>query len=194
MKAMWATLKEIVDPANRHIKIPPAKRYHFFGEDIKDDGSLPYKKEYLNEDPKYIHDMKVQDAEWALLGVAHAVGQVLDFEDAKLHETVGELRSDASAVLQSMATHLRSPKLDVPAMLNDLKEGVAGLAIKAVAAGEDPENEVDYSVQNAKEKVAALLDYYAAQLQGGEGLKKILTHPALTSLAKATLDAVKVAP
>jgi radical SAM superfamily enzyme YgiQ (UPF0313 family) len=194
LKAAYATVKEIVDPANRHIKIPPAKRYFFFGKDIKDDGSLPYKKEYLNEDPNYIRDMKVQDAEWALLGVAHAVGQVLDFPEAKLHETVGELRNEASALLRSVADHLREPKLDVNDLLGDVREGIAGLLAKAVAAGEDPENEIDYSVQSAKEKLAVLMDYYAAQLKGGDGLKKILTHPAVTGIARATLEAVSAAP
>ncbi|RJP17397.1 MAG: hypothetical protein C4520_16675 [Candidatus Abyssobacteria bacterium SURF_5] len=194
MKAIWATLKEIIDPANRHIKIPPAKRYHFFGKDIKDDGSLPYRKEYLNEDPNYVRDMKIQDAEWGLLGVAHAVGQVLDFPEAKLHDTVKELRTDASSLLHSMANHLRAPKVDVREMLGELKNGLTDLLVKAIEAGENPENEIDFSVSNAKDKMALLLDYYATQLQDGNGLKKLLTHPAVTTFAKATLEAVKAAP
>ncbi len=193
MKATYATLKEVVDPANRHIKIPPAKRYYFFGKDIKDDGSLPYRKEYLNEDPKYIRDMKVEAAEQSLLGVAHAAAQVLDLPDSKLHETVGELKNDASALLHSLAKQLREPRMDVHELLGDLKEGVTNLLVKAVAAGEDPENEIDFSVQNAKDKLAVLLDYYATQLQGGNGLKKILTHPSVTGFAKATLEAVGAA-
>ena len=70
MKAIWANLRENVDPMNRHIRIPPAKRYHYFGKDIKDDGSLPYRKEYLNEDPLYNRDMKFHVAhtiDWGTL-------------------------------------------------------------------------------------------------------------------------------
>ncbi|NQU07834.1 MAG: radical SAM protein, partial [Candidatus Abyssubacteria bacterium] len=44
IKATMATVKEIVDPTNRQIRIPPAKRYYYLGKDIKDDGSLPYSK------------------------------------------------------------------------------------------------------------------------------------------------------
>ncbi|UCD58601.1 MAG: hypothetical protein JSV16_05705, partial [Candidatus Hydrogenedentota bacterium] len=99
LKATWATLKEIVNPVNRHIRIPPAKRYCYFGKDIKDDGSLPYRKEYLNEDPIYIRDMKIQAAEQSMLGAAHAVAQVLDYPDSKLHDAVSELRTDASSLL-----------------------------------------------------------------------------------------------
>jgi hypothetical protein len=194
LKATYATLKEIVDPANRHIKIPPAKRYHFFGKDIKDDGSLPYRKEYLNEDPNYVRDMKIEGAEQALLGVAHAVGQVLDLPDSKMHDTVRELRDDASAVLRTVADHLREPSLDVNGLVADVKERIVNLVAKAVEAGEDPANEVDFAVSNAKEKLAVLMDYYAGQLQGGAGLKKLLTHPGVTTFAKATLKAVSAAP
>ena len=188
LKATYATLKEHIDPMNRHIRIPPAKRYHFFGKDIKDDGSLPYSKEYLNEDPRYIRDMKIQDAEMALLGVAHSVSQILDYPDSRLHETAAELRQDTSSLLNSMADHLRQPRLNVSALLEDTSGGITALLAKAVAAGEAPENEIDFSVQNAKEKLAVLLEYYAGQLQGGNGLKDLLTHPALTGLAKATLE------
>lgn len=190
LKATWATLKELVDPENRHIKIPPAKRYHFFGKDIKDDGSLPYRKEYLNEDPNYIRDMKVQAAERSLLGIWHSAAQVLDYPDSNLHAVVKELRGDASALLTSLASRLREPNLDVTAFLNTLKEGIVDLSSKAVAAGENPENEIDFSVQQAKQNLAVLLEYYAEQLQGGKGLKKLLTHPPLRDFAKATLDAV----
>ena len=69
-------------------------------------------------------------------------------------------------------------------------EGVLGLLSKSVAAGEDPENEIDFSVQDAKGKLADLMEYYAKQIEGGNGLKRLLTHPALTSFAKATLEAV----
>ena len=193
IKATMATLKETVDPANRHIKIPPAKRYHFFGEDIKDDGSLPYRKEYLNEDPNYIRDMKIQAAEQSLLGVAHAVGQVLDYPDSKLHGAVGELRGDASSLLNSLAGRIREPELDVAGLFSELSGGILGLISKAVAAGENPENEIDFSVQEAKENLALLLEYYAKEFQGGSGLKKLLTHPALTGLAKTTLEAAGVA-
>jgi hypothetical protein len=183
-------LKEKIDPVNRHIRIPPAKRYYFLGKGIKDDGSLPYTKEYLNTDPRYVRDMKVQDAEMALLGVAHSVTQVLDYPESKLHETVTELRQDASSILLSLASHLREPNLDAPAMLAEASAGIIALAAKAIEAGENPENEIDFSVQNAKEKVAVLLEYYARQLQEGDGLKKLLTHPALAGFAKATLEAV----
>ena len=77
IKAGWSTIKEIVDPLNRHIRVPPAKRYHFFGKEIKDDGSLPYRKEYLNEDPLYKRDMKLQSAEQSLLGVAAEIAEKL---------------------------------------------------------------------------------------------------------------------
>ena len=192
IKATIATLTEIVDPANRHIKVPPAKRYYYFGKDIKDDGSLPYEKEYLNVDPKYVRDMKVQAAEQSLLGVAHAAAQVLYFPDSKLGEVATELRADASSLLLSMAERLRQPKLDVRAGLSELKDGLIDMVVKAVEAGENPENEIDFSVQKAKENLAVLLDYYADELQGGSGLKAILTHPALHDLAKATIDAVAV--
>ncbi|RJP17976.1 MAG: hypothetical protein C4520_15330 [Candidatus Abyssobacteria bacterium SURF_5] len=190
LKAGWATLKEIVDPANRHIKIPPAKRYHFFGKDIKDDGSLPYRKEYLNEDPLYIRDMNLQAAEQSLLGVWHAVAQVLDYPDSNLHNVAKELRRDASSMLADLATQLRKPKLNSAEALAKLKEGIVELAAKAIAAGEDPQNEIDFNVQQAKENVALLLEYYARRLQGGDGLKKLLTHPPARDFAKATLDAV----
>jgi haloalkane dehalogenase len=107
LKAGLATMREVVDPANRHVRIPPAKRYFFFGKDIKDDGSLPYRKEYLNVDPNYVRDMKIRGAEQSLLGVAHAVAQVLDYPDAKLHDAAAELREDASSLLTSMANQLR---------------------------------------------------------------------------------------
>ncbi len=190
LKAVWASLKEHIDPANRRIKIPPAKRYYFFGKDIKDDGSLPYKKEYLNENPEYVRDMKFQAAEQSLLGVAHAVAQVLDYPDAKLRDTVKELRNDASSLLLSLAERLRKPSLDTGEFLTELKDGVVGLLSKAVEAGENPENEIDFSVQTAKKNLAVVLEHYADQLQNGKSMKKLLTHPALTSFAKATLDAV----
>jgi haloalkane dehalogenase len=192
IKAAIGQVKEIVDPANRHIAIPPAKRYYFFGKDIKDDGSLPYTKEYLNEDPLYIRDMAILAADQALLGVAHAVSQVLDYPDSKLHGVVDDLKGDASSLLTSMADKLRQPKLDVRDLLSDLKDGVIDLIAKAVEAGENPENEIDFSVQNAKENLALLLEYYAKEIQGGDGLKKLLTHPALQGLAKETLEAVGV--
>jgi hypothetical protein len=192
IKAALATLRELVDSTNRHIRIPPAKRYHYFGEDIKDDGSLPYRKEYLNEDPVYIRDMKIQAADQSLLGVAHAVAQALDYPDSKLHDALAELRDDASSLLNVLAGQLRQPNLDVRGFSTDLKEGIINLASKAIAAGENPENEVDFMAQNAKENIAALLEYYAMELQGGNGLKKLLTHPALTRLAKATLEAAGV--
>ncbi len=192
LKATYATLREIVDPRNRHIKIPPAKRYFFFGKEIKDDGSLPYSKEYLNVDPEYVKDMKVQAAEQSLLGVAHAVAQVLDFPESNMHSVAKELRDDASTLLTNLADHLRQPNMDVKGFLGDLKTGVASLLSKAFEAGENPENEIDYSVQNAKENVAALFEYYAKQIQGGDGLKKLATHPVVRSFAKATLDVVGV--
>jgi radical SAM superfamily enzyme YgiQ (UPF0313 family) len=192
LKASMATVKNLVDPENRHIRIPPAKRYFFFGEDIKDDGSLPYRKEYLNEDPLYIRDMKIQAAEMGLLGVAHAVAQVLDYPDSKLHDTVNELRSDASGLLTSLAARLREPKLDVRSMLAELKAGIVDLVAKAIEAGENPENEIDFSVENAKENLALLLEYYAKEIQGGDGLKRLATHPTLRGVAKATLEAVGV--
>ena len=193
IKAGLATVREIVDPTNRHIRIPPAKRYHYFGKDIKDDGSLPYRKEYLNEDPLYIRDMKIQAADQSLLGVAHAVAQVLDYPDSKLHDAVAELRGDASSLLNSLANSLREPKLDVGSLLAEMKEGIVGLIAKAIEAGENPENEIDFSVQNAKENLALLLEYYAKELHGGDGLKRLLTHPAITGIAKATLEAVGAA-
>ena len=192
LKATWATLKEMVDPVNRHVRIPPAKRYYYFGNDIKDDGTLPYRKEYLNEDPIYIRDMKIQAAEQSLLGVAHAVAQVLDYPDSKLHDVVNEIREDASSVLTTLATHLRQPELDVSAVLKELKERIAELGSKTIEAGENPENEISFSVQNAKQNLATLLEYYAKELQGEDSLKRLLTHPALTGFAKATLEAVGV--
>ncbi len=192
IKASMATVKEIVDPVNRHIRIPPAKRYFFFGKDIKDDGSLPYRKEYLNEDPLYVRDMKIQAADMSLLGVAHAVGQVLDYPDSKLHEAADELRGDASTLLTNIANRLREPRLDARALLAELKEGVVDLIAKAIEVGENPGNEINFSVQNAKENLALLLEYYANEIQGGSGLMKLATHPALQGLAKATLDAVGV--
>ena len=192
IKAAWAKLRETVDPVNRHIRIPPAKRYHYFGKDIKDNGSLPYRKEYLNKDPDYIRDMKIQTAEQSLLGVAHAAAQVLDFPESKLHDAAGELRDEASAALTSLAGKLRKPKLDARDSISQIKEGLLGLVCKAIEVGEEPENEIDFSVQNAKKSLAALLEHYAEELQGGSGLKKLLTHPALRSIAEATLEAVGV--
>jgi len=177
---------------NRHIRIPPAKRYHYFGKDIKDDGSLPYRKEYLNQDPLYIRDMKLQAAEQSLLGVAHAVAQLLDYPDSKLHDVVEELRGDASSLLNSLAGRLREPDLDVAGFFSELNAGILDLLSKAIEAGENPENEIDFSVQNAKQNLATLLEYYASELQGGSGLKKLLTHPPLRDIAKATLEAVGV--
>jgi radical SAM superfamily enzyme YgiQ (UPF0313 family) len=193
IKATWATLKEIVAPRNRHIPIPPAKRYFYFGKDIKDDGTLPYRKEYLTEDPEYVRDMKLQAAELSLLGVAHAAAQVLDYPDSKLHDVANELRGDASSLLNSLADRVRQPNLNVNAFLTELKEGVVGIVAKAIEAGENPENEIDFSVRNAKENLAILLEYYAKELQGEGALKKVLTHPAVTSFAKATLEAVGAA-
>ena len=190
MKATWATLKEIVDPMNRHIRIPPAKRYHYFGKDIKDDGSLPYKKEYLNEDPIYIRDMKIQAAEQSLLGLAHAVAQVLEYPDSKLHGVVNELRDDASSLLNSAAAHLRKPELDVNALLDELKEGTVNIISKAVESGENPENEISFMVQNAKENIAVLLEHYAKELFSENRLRNLLTHPPLRGLAKLVMDAV----
>jgi hypothetical protein len=190
LKATWATLKEIVDPTNRHIRIPPAKRYYYFGSDIKDDGSLPYRKEYLNENPEYVTDRKVQAAEQSLLGVAHAVAQVLEYPDSKLHDVARELRDDAASLLNSSANQLRQPQLDLSTALAELKHGILGLVTKAVSAGENPDNEVSFMVQSAKESLADVLDHYAAQLKGEVDMKRLLTHPTLTYLAKATLEAV----
>jgi septum formation topological specificity factor MinE len=190
IKATWGTLREIVDPMNRHIRIPPAKRYHYFGKDIKDDGSIPYRKEYLNEDPIYNRDMKFQAVEQSLLGVATEVAQMLETPDSKLHDVVGELRDDASSLLVSLAGQLRRPNLDVNDFVTELREGIIDLISKAVEAGENKENGINLPIQNAKENLAALLEYYAKELQGGEGLKKLLTHPSLYGLAKTTLEAV----
>jgi len=190
IKSSWATLREIVDPMNRHIRVPPAKRYHYFGKDIKDDGSIPYRKEYLNEDPLYNRDMKFQAVEQSLLGVATEVAQMLETPDSKLHDVVGELRDDASSLLVSLAGQLRRPNLDVNDFVTELREGIVDLVSKSVEAGENPENEINLPIQNAKENLAALLEYYAKELQGGEGLKKLLTHPSLYGLAKTTLEAV----
>jgi len=193
LKAAWATVKETVDPANRHIRIPPAKRYHFLGKDIKDDGSLPYRKEYLNEDPIYIRDMKVQAAEQSLLGIAHATAQVLDFPESKLHDAAGELRDEASAALTSLAGKLRKPKLDARDSISRIKEGLLGLVCKAIETAEEPENEIDFSVQNAKKSLAALLEYHAEQARGESDLKRPVTHPPLWSLAKETIEAAATA-
>ena len=190
IKATWATLREIVDPMNRHIRVPPAKRYHFFGKDIKDDGSIPYRKEYLNEDPTYNRDMKFQAVEQSLLGVATEVAQILETPDSKLNDVVSELRDDASSLLVSLAEQLRRPNLDVNDFVTELREGIIDLISKAVEAGENKENGINLPIQNAKENLAALLEYYAKELQGGEGLKKLLTHPSLYGLAKTTLEAV----
>ena len=189
IKAAGATLKEIVDPVNRHIRIPPAKRYFFLGKDIKDDGSLPYRKEYLNEDPIYIRDMKIQAAEQSLLGVAHAAGQVLDYPDSKLHDAAAELRSDAVSLLTSLADRLRQPKLDVAAFSSTPGTGIIDLLSRAVETGENPENEIEFSVQDAKENLAVLLEYYAKEIAGEGGLKRLLTHPPLFDLAKEKLEA-----
>ena len=137
--------------------------------------------------------MKIQAADQSLLGVAHAVGQVLDYPDSKLSEVVKTLRSDASSLLVRLAEHLREPNLDVSAFLTDLREGAVSLLAKAIEAGEDPENEIAFMVQNAKNNLADLLEYYADQVQGESDLKKLLTHPALTVIAKATLEAVGAA-
>ncbi len=190
LKATWATLKEIVDPVNRHIRIPPAKRYHYFGKDIKDDGSLPYKKEYLTKDPEYVRDMKLQAADQALLGVAHSAAQVLEYPDSNLHNVARELRADASSLLLNLANRLRQPNLDVKAFFGDLGTGLLDLATKTIAAGEDPANEIDFAVNNAKDKLAVVLEHYAKELQGEDSLKKVITHPTLRGLAKATLEAV----
>jgi len=189
IKATWATLREIVDPVNRDIRIPPAKRYHFLGKDIKDDGSLPYRKEYLNEDPIYIRDMKIQTTEQSLVGVALAATQVLDFPDSKLGGAIEGLRADAASSLNSLAGKLRRPRLDTSESISDLKEGILGLLSKAMDTAEAPENEINFMVQNAKENVAVLLEYYAGQVRGEGVLKKPLTHPPLFDLAKETLEA-----
>jgi hypothetical protein len=136
--------------------------------------------------------MKIQGAEMGLLGVAHAVAQVLDYPEAKLHDTVSELRDDASGLLTSLAARLREPKLDVRSMLAELKDGIVDLVAKAIEAGENPENEIDFSVESAKENLAVLLEYYAKEIQGGDGLKRLATHPMLQGVAKATLEAVGV--
>jgi hypothetical protein len=190
MRATWATLREIVDPMNRHIRIPPAKRYHYFGKEIKDDGSLPYRKEYLNDDPIYNRDMKFQAVEQSLLGVATEVAQMLETPDSKLHDAVSELRDDASFLLVSLAERLRQPNLNVNDFVTELRGGIVDLISKAVEAGENPENGINLPIQDVKENLAALLEYYAKELQGGEGLKKLLTHPSLYGLAKTTLEAV----
>jgi haloalkane dehalogenase len=190
MRATWATLREIVDPMNRHIRIPPAKRYHYFGKEIKDDGSLPYRKEYLNDDPIYNRDMKFQAVEQSLLGVATEVAQMLETPDSKLHDAVSELRDDASSLLVSLAERLRQPNLNVNDFVTELRGGIVDLISKAVEAGENPENGINLPIQDVKENLAALLEYYAKELQGGEGLKKLLTHPSLYGLAKTTLEAV----
>lgn len=187
IKATWATLKEIVNPLNRHIRIPPAKRYHFFGKDIKDDGSLPYRKEYLNEDPLYNRDMKLQSAEQAILSVVAEIAQKLESPNSMLHKVAGELQDDASSLLFSLAGHLRQPKLNVNAFMTDFKEKASNLISKAICAGETPENEIHLPIQNAKENLAALLDYYAKELQGGDGLKRLMTHPSLYGIAKDML-------
>ncbi|UCD58602.1 MAG: hypothetical protein JSV16_05710, partial [Candidatus Hydrogenedentota bacterium] len=106
---------------------------------------------------------------------------------------VSELREGASALLTCLADHLRRPHLELAECFTDLKEGIVDLLSKAIEAGENPENEIDFSVQNAKENLAVLLEYYAKELQGGTDLRKLLTHPALTGFAKATLDAVGAA-
>lgn len=186
-KATWATLREIVDPRNRHIKIPPAKRYYYFGKDIRDDGSVPYKKEYLNQDPEYIRDTKIHAAEQSLLGVAHAMAQALEYPDSNLRKVKDELSKDFHSLLIGLANHLREPHLDIVEFLSDLKDGVVNLLVKAVEAGENPENEIDFMAHNAKENLAALLEYYAKEIQGGSGLKKLLKHPALAGFAKTTL-------
>jgi hypothetical protein len=64
------------------------------------------------------------------------------------------------------------------------------LISKAIEAGENPENGINLPFQDVKENLAALLEYYAKELQGGDGLKKLLTHPSLYGLAKTTLEAV----
>jgi hypothetical protein len=94
--------------------------------------------------------------------------------------------------LTTLAGRLRQPNLDVREFFGDLKEGMLDLLSKAVEAGENSENEIDFSVQNAKENLAVLLEYYAKQVKGGEGLKKLLTHPKLRDYAKATLETVGV--
>jgi haloalkane dehalogenase len=188
IKANWATLKELAAPRNRHITIPPAKRYQYFGKEIKDDGSLPYQKEYLNKHPVYIRDMKVQTAEQSLLGVAHAAAQVLEYPDSNLHSAAGELRDGSSARLNSLASNLRQHNLDVREFAGGLKDGILGLLSKAVGAAENPENEIDFMMQNAKENLALLIEYYANESQGGSGLKKLQTHPPLAGIAKAVLE------
>jgi hypothetical protein len=136
--------------------------------------------------------MKAQAAEQSLLGVWHATAQVLDFPDAKLHDAAAELRADAVAVLTSLADHMRQPNLDVRAAAADLKDGIVDLMAKAVEIGENPDNEIDFSVKSAKEKIAVVLDYYAERLQNGGEIKKALTHPTVRGFAKAVLDAVGV--
>lgn len=188
LKATWATLKEIVAPVNRHIRIPPAKRYQYFGKDIKDDGSLPYHKEYLNEDPIYDRDMKIQTAEHSLLGVAHAVAQVLDEPDAKLHGAKQELRNGAFSLLNSLAHKLRRPNLEPSEFLSHATAELADLLSTAVRAGENPENEVSFMVQRAKENAAVLLEHYAAEAGGQGGLKKPVTHPPIYEFAKPVIS------
>jgi hypothetical protein len=191
LKATWATLKEIVDPVNRHIRIPPAKRYHYFGKDIKDDGSLPYRNEYLNKDPVYIRDMKIQHAEQSLLGVAHAAAQVLEYPDAKLHDQVGELRDQASSLLKTAADRLRAPNTAVVNSLGELKKGAGTLVGNAIEAAENPENEISFMLQNAKENLAVLFEHYAKQLDDSDVPKKLLTHPPLWSVAQPVMQSAK---
>ena len=64
------------------------------------------------------------------------------------------------------------------------------LLSRAVEAAENPENEINFMFQNAKESLADLLEYYAKQARGEDTLKKPLTHPPLFDLAKETLEAV----
>jgi hypothetical protein len=81
--------------------------------------------------------------------------------------------------------------LNVKDFITELKEKTMDLISKAVDAGENPENEINFHVQNAKDNLAALLVYYAKELQGGDGLAKLLTHPALYGFAENMLKSKK---
>ncbi len=193
IKATYATLKEKVFPLNRRIHVPPATRYQFLGSEIKDDGSLPYTKEYLNEDPNYLADMAVQNAERAVLDVALKAGEVLDDPETKLHDVVKEVRSGSAALFNDLAGQLRQEKLDTRKFLSSLQGGVSALATKVVEAGENPANGVDEEVRVAKNKLADMLEFYAKVVGGTLGLKKIATHPDLSGMVRNTIEGVKKA-
>jgi len=115
---------------------------------------------------------------------------VLEYPDSRLHEAAGELRREASSLLNSLATKLRQPRLDVRDSLADLNDGVLGLLSRTVATGENPENEVTFMLGNAKQSLALLLDYYANEVKDGNNLKKLQTHAPLAGIAQATVEGV----